>query len=72
MARDMYTYRDFITKKVRFTRGRFEGWSDPTGLLDVRYAIFKNRVGRVCIPVYLLTKETLDAIPKPPETAAGR
>jgi len=26
-----YTYKDFVTGKIRRTRGKFIGWSEPTG-----------------------------------------
>ena len=69
----MYTYYDVMdkTKKTRRTRGKFEQWSKPTGPLNVRYAIFKNPRGRVCVPVYLLTKETKAAIPPMPKDGAA-
>ncbi len=62
----MYTYKDFITRKLRRTRGQFSGWTEPTGLLNAPYAVFKNRRGRVLVPVYLLTNETLSKLPPPP------
>lgn len=62
-----YTYRDFITGKVRFTRGKFAGWTEETGLVKVPYAIFDNPKSTVFVPVYLLTPETRAAIGNPPE-----
>lgn len=62
----MYTYKDFVTGKIKRTRGKFECWSEKTGPFNVRYAIFKNPCGRVCVPVYLLTRETKEAIPPMP------
>ena len=59
-----YTYKDFATGKTKSTRGEFDGWTEPTGLLKVRYAIFKNPRGKVFVPVYCLTPETKDAIAK--------
>ena len=59
MTNPPYTYRDFVTGKTRRTWGRFEQWSEPTGPLNVRYAIFKTPKTRVCVPHYCLTKETL-------------
>jgi hypothetical protein len=61
----MFTYKDFITKKIRKTRGTFQGWTKPTGLLHVRYAIFRNPSGDVLVPVYLLTAETKALLPAP-------
>jgi hypothetical protein len=63
--KERYEYRDFVTGEKRYTRGQFEKWSEPTGPLDIRYAIFKCRRSRVCIPYYLLTPETKTRIPLP-------
>lgn len=57
-----YTFKDFITGKIKFTRGEFKGWTDNTGLVGSRYAIFRNRGGDVLVPAYLLTAETKEAI----------
>ena len=64
----MYTYKDVVSGKIKRTRGTFEQWSEPTGPLNVRYAIFKNPRGRICVPYYLLTKETKELIPPRPTT----
>lgn len=61
-----YTYKDLETGKIRRTSGEFECWSERTGILNVRYAIFKTRRTRVYVPFYLLTQETRDAIPPKP------
>lgn len=58
----MYTYKDFITKKKRYTNGQFTGWTETTGLLKVRYAIFSTAKTLVLVPEYLLTKETKEKI----------
>ena len=58
----MFTYQDFITKKIRRTKGKFAGWTEQTGLLKVHYAIFRNPRGDVLVPEYLLTKETRERI----------
>lgn len=58
-----YTFKDFATGKVRYTRGRFVGWSKPQGPLAVRYACFENRASVVHVPEYCLTTETLDILP---------
>lgn len=58
----MYTYKDFITGKIKRTRGQFNGWTQPTGLLKAPYAIFKNPCSTVLVPAYLLTPETKAAI----------
>jgi len=62
----MYEYKDFITRTLRRTRGQFDGWTKPTGLLIAPYAMFKTPKGRLFVPVYLLTKETLSKLPPPP------
>ena len=53
-----YTYKDFATGKVHKTSGKFEGWTDKTGPLNVRYAIFRRQSSSLFIPEYCLTKET--------------
>lgn len=58
----MYTYKDFATGKIKRTRGAFAGRTEPTGLLNARYAIFRNRGGDVLVSRYLLTEETRKAI----------
>lgn len=58
----MYTYKDIATAKIRRTRGKFVGWTKPTGLLKIPYAIFRNPRGDVLVPRYLLTQETRDRI----------
>jgi hypothetical protein len=60
----MYTYKDFVTGKIRRTRGTFAGFTAPTGLLKAPFAIFRNKRGVVLVPKYLLTPETLKAIAK--------
>lgn len=57
-----HTYKDFITGKTRFTRGKFTGFTNPTGPLDVRYATFQRQASSLFVPEYLLTKETKKAI----------
>lgn len=57
-----YTYKDFMTGKRRQTSGKFEGWTDETGPLRIRYAKFKTPKTRIFVPAYLLTKETKLAI----------
>lgn len=63
----MYTYKDFETGEIRRTRGKFDHWSEPTGPLNARYAIFRNPRGIVAVPHYCLTSETERAIPAHPE-----
>jgi hypothetical protein len=61
-----YTYKDIAAEngRIRFTRGRFAGFTEPTGLLNVRYAIFQNSRSSVLMPGYVLTRETKEAIRK--------
>jgi len=54
----MYTYKDFLTGKIKRTRGKFAGWTDVTGPLSVKYAIFQNPRGVVLVPAYCLTEES--------------
>ena len=35
MSQKKYTYKDFVTGKIRRTGGKFIGWSEPTGPLIV-------------------------------------
>ena len=49
--------------RIRYTRGRFSGWTKPMGFLNVRYAVFRNRASELLIPEYDLTAETKAAIP---------
>jgi len=53
-----YTYRDFVTGKTKRTYGKFYGWSEKTGVLNVRYAIFECPCTFVNVPEYCLTQET--------------
>ena len=57
-----YNYKDFVTGKRRWTSGEFIGFTNPTGLLDVPYAIFRRRSGDLLVPEYLLTLETRTAL----------
>jgi len=57
-----HTYKDFITGKIRFTRGEFIGWTPGTGIVGAKFAIFHNRSVDVMVPEYLLTNETKDHI----------
>jgi hypothetical protein len=57
----VYRYKDFVTGKLRFTRGRFVGWINLT-IFEIPYAIFKRKWDNVLVPKYLLTKETLNKI----------
>lgn len=64
MTPTWYTYKDFATDKIHKTRGKFDGFTKPTGLLNVRYAIFQLPKSVNLIPEYLLTVETRQAIAK--------
>lgn len=56
------TYKDFQTGKIHRTCGIFVGWTRPTGLLNVAYAIFQRPHSQLVIPEYLLTKQTKERI----------
>jgi hypothetical protein len=56
------TYKDFATGKPKWTRGRFAFWTEPTGLLNVRYAVIHRERSDILIPVYCLTAESKRAI----------
>jgi len=58
----MYTYTEFASNKIRRTKGKFCGWTEPMGILNVRYAIFRNRCSEILVPIYCLTKETKERI----------
>ena len=58
-----YTFKDFITRRLRHTHGIFEGWTEPTGPLSVRFAQFKTPRNRLFVPIYLLTAETRARLP---------
>lgn len=57
----MFTYKDFITGKIKRTRGKFAGWTKG-GPLNANYAIFQNPRGAILVPEYLLTVETRNRI----------
>ena len=57
-----YTYRDFISGKIHKTSGKFEGWTNNTGILNVKYAVFHRPKSSLFIPEYCLTKETKDKL----------
>ena len=54
-----YTYKDFATGQNRFTCGKFKGFTNPTGPLNCRYAIFQRKASSLFVPEYCLTKETM-------------
>ena len=60
-----YHYKDFITAKTRYTRGKFIGWSERTGPLGKRYAGFLRGSGVLWVPIYLLLPETRELLPDP-------
>jgi hypothetical protein len=61
-----YFYKDH-ERKIHFTRGEFLGWSEPGGLLNVPYAMFKLKSETLLIPIYDLTRETRQILPAPPK-----
>lgn len=66
-----YTYKDFATGKIRQTSGKFEGWTDKTGPLNVKYAIFHRPKSSLFIPEYCLTKETQQKIDHNPNVLSA-
>ena len=62
MTKNRYSYKEFGTGKLRYTRGEFIGWTKPTGILTTRYAKFQRRCSTLLVPDYLLTQETRNAI----------
>lgn len=71
---DKYTYRYVkpstappFKSTIRFTRGRFIGWTSPMGLCNVPYAIFRTLTREILIPLYDVTKETMAKIGQPTE-----
>lgn len=58
-----YTYKDFVTGQTRFTCGKFKGFTNPTGPLNARYAIFQRPATSLFVPEYCLTKETKNMLP---------
>ena len=65
-----YTYRDFVTRKPKFTRGTFSNWTRG-GPLNAWYATFKRGRSVLFIPEYCLTTETRDNIPPQPKSGSG-
>jgi len=51
-----YTYKDFVTGKPKWTRGRFIGW-ERGGPLNAKYAVFQLPRSELYVPHYCLTKE---------------
>lgn len=58
MKNNWYAYRDIATGKVKRTRGRFVGFTDPTGPFLTCYAIFQNERSTLYVPQRDLTAET--------------
>jgi hypothetical protein len=61
-----YFYRDIVTKKTKYTKGKFVGWSDRTGLLNVHYAGFARRSDVIWVPEYCVMPETKKILPPTP------
>jgi len=59
-------YRDFITRKLHYTRRQFIKWQRG-GILNGWGAVLASRGGAMFIPVYLLTKEALALLPPIPD-----
>lgn len=58
-------YRDIITRKEHYTRGKFRGWQRG-GLLNAWYARFDTPRNVLLIPRYLLREDTRAQLPPPP------
>ncbi len=61
----MYTYKDFVSGKIRRTRGRFLRW-ERGGILMAWGVTFELPMSVLWVPHYLLTPETRAAIPGRP------
>ena len=59
-------YRDFVTRKLHFTRRQFLQWQ-RAGILNAWGAVLASKGGTMFIPVYLLTKESRALLPPVPE-----
>lgn len=62
MKNNWYTYRDMATGKIKRTRGKFAGWTDPTWPFVSTCAIFQNRCSVLYVPECDLTPETRAAL----------
>lgn len=64
-----YTYRDWDKDEKRitkWTRGVFRGWTAPSGLMGMPYAVFRRPSGQVLlIAEYNVTEETMAKIGAP-------
>ena len=66
----MIHYRDFITKRKRFTRGKFVRW-DQAGPLNAWGIVVRREHSSLFIPYYLISSESLLKLPpKPKEKGA--
>jgi hypothetical protein len=63
-----YTYRDFLSGKLHYTRGEFANWTRG-GPLNAWCAVFRRRRSVLFVPEYLLTPETRQALPPPPQAS---
>ena len=62
MPTDAWTYKDFVTGKPRWTLGKFSGWTESSGPLGVKYAIFERKISTIFVPRYCLSVESLRRI----------
>ncbi len=60
MTRPFYTYKDFVTSKLKRTYGRFVKWH--IGGIASFYAVFTLPASTLFIPACCLTPETKAAI----------
>ena len=66
MKEKMHSYRDFVTREIRHTRGKFVGWVRG-GPLGAWGAVFANRCSDTFIPGYCLTRDTRERITPEPQ-----
>ncbi len=64
MGKSRFSYKDFATNKLRYTNGKFIGWTKPTGILNIPYAKFRRLRTILFVPKCLLTKDCCRAISK--------
>jgi len=60
-SRNRFTYKDMSSGKIRFTTGRFVGWTSG-GPFGFTYAIFQTRSTDVLVPKHCLTTETKERL----------
>ena len=53
-----YTYHEHKTGRAISFQGTFTRWSEPTGVLNDRLAIFATATGTLMIPTHQMTMKT--------------